>query len=49
MHFRSAGWLMWMKSVVLPSKLECDVSVTGSDYSILNSSLCLIKRVLKVT
>lgn len=48
-HFRSAGWLMWMKSVVLPSKLECDVSMTGSDYSILNSSLFLIKGVLEVT
>lgn len=33
--------------MVLPSKLECDVSMTGSDYSILNSSLCLIKGVLK--
>lgn len=34
--------------MVLPSKLECDVSVIASDYSILNSSLCLIKWVLEL-
>lgn len=43
------SWLADVDEICgLPSKLECDVSMTGSDYSILNSSLCLIEGVLEV-